>query len=186
MYSKTGRAIKSKQRPNDVVLTPSVARLMIEMCDIKTDDKVLDPSFGEGVFYNNLPDSNKEYCEMTLGKGFFECVDKLDLIIGNPPYSMWNKWIEHTMKLTNKFCYIMGCFNFTDKRVRDIISSGYGMTRFHIVKIDWWFSPSFICVFEKGKPSIITVSPSRVLCDICNGCCKRGVNGNSPNKCTEQ
>ena len=30
----------------------------------------------------------------------------------------------------------------------------------------------------------MSVEPNRVLCDICNGRCKRGLNGNSPNECT--
>ena len=183
MFSKNGRKLKTNS--NDDIYTPlPVAKLMIEMCNIKEGDKVLDPSLGEGVFYNNLPECNKSYCEIKLGKDFLECNEKYDIIIGNPPYSIWNKWIEHTMELTNKFCYILGCFNFTDKRVRDILNNGFGLTAFHIAKIDWWYSPSYICVFERDKQSLISVSPSRVLCDVCGGRCKRGRNGNSPNTCT--
>ena len=39
-------------------------------------------------------------------------------------------------------------------------------------------------IFEKSKKSIITVEPQRIFCDICNGRCKRGMAGNSPNTCT--
>ena len=184
--SKLIRDIKCRKNAFDKIYTPKpVALKMIDMCDLKEGDTVLDPSYGGGVFYDNLPEYvNKEWCEIDKGKDFFEYDKKVDCIIGNPPYSIWSKWLEHTMKLTNKFCYIFGNLNFTDKRVRDIIDNGYGITKFHLIKIDWWFSPSYIVVFEKNKPSIISVESKVVLCDICNGRCKRGRNGNSHNDCT--
>ena len=175
MFSENGRKLKNTS--NDIIYTPlSVALKMIEMCDIKENNKILDPSKGGGIFYNNLPSyCIKDYCEITEGLDFFNYNKKVDLIIGNPPYSLWNKWIEHTMKLTDKFCYIFGSFNFTDKRLRDIMNNGYGITKFHLVKIDWWYSPSYLIVFEKHKISIITVEDKRVICDICNKRCGRGV-----------
>lgn len=186
VVSKILRNIQLKDTPNDVIFTPlSVAKLMIEMCDINKNDKVLDPSYGEGVFYNNLPECDKDYCEITMNKDFFECNNKYDLIIGNPPFSLWTKWLEHTMKLTNKFCYIMGALNLTRKRLSDIENKGYGLTKMHILTISWWFGTSYICIFEKNKQSIITISPEPFLCDICNKSnCKRGRDKKSFNKCT--
>jgi hypothetical protein len=179
--------IRSRKTANDVIYTPKpVALLMIEMCDIKLNDIVLDPSMGDGVFFDNLPVyCIKDYCEITMNKDFFNYHDKVDLVIGNPPYSLWNKWIKHTMEITDKFCYIFGCFNFTDKRVKDILDNGFGLTKFHILKIDWWFGHSYICVFEKNKPSIITVSNEIILCEICDSRCKRSRGGNGMNECTK-
>ena len=184
MNNKTGNKLKTNS--NDIIYTPKpVALIMIKLCKIKAGSKVLDPSKGGGVFYDNLPTNCiKEYFEITENKDFFNYTDNVDLIIGNPPYSLWDKWIEQTMKLTDKFCYILGCFNFTDARLRKVFDNGFGITKIHLLKIDWWFSPSFIVIFEKGKKSIITVEPKRILCDICNGRCKRGLAGNNPNKCT--
>lgn len=184
---KTNRNIKNRKSPFDIIYTPKpVALKMIEMCELKEGDSVLDPSYGGGVFYNNLPDYvDKSFCEIEMDLDFFDYNDKVDCIIGNPPYSLWTKWIEHTMKITDKFCYIFGNLNFTDKRARDIFKNGYGITKFHLLKIDWWFSPSYLVVFEKNKASIITVEEHCVLCDICNGRCKRGRNGNSHNECAK-
>jgi hypothetical protein len=185
-FSKNGRNML-KKGANDIIYTPKpVALKMIEMCDIKENETVLDPSKGGGIFYNNLPNNCiKSYCEIAENIDFFNNNNRYDLIIGNPPYSLWNKWIEHTMKLTDKFCYIFGSFNFTDKRIRDIINKGYGITKFHLVKIDWWYSPSYIVLFEKNKPSIITVEESTIMCGTCNRRCKRGRVGNDMNKCTK-
>lgn len=187
MKIKTAKSIQNRNSSFDIVYTPKpVALKMIDMCDLKEGDIVLDPSYGGGIFYDNLPEYvNKEWCEIEKGKDFFEYDKRVDCVIGNPPYSLWNKWLDHTMKITDKFCYIFGNLNFTDKRVRNIIDNGYGITKFHLVKIDWWFSPSYLVVFEKNKPSIISVEPNHILCDFCNlSRCKRGRNGNNHNECT--
>lgn len=163
-------------KPNDVIYTPlSVAELMISLCDIQPEEKVLDPSKGGGVFYDNLPPCNKEYCEITEDKDFFDYNNKVDLIIGNPPYSLWSKWLEHTVKICDKFCYIFGVYNFTPFRLEKIFDAGFIITKFHICKVDWWFSPSFIVLFEKGniQNSIISSTPKRIMCE-CGVRCKRG------------
>ena len=189
MSSKICHSINSRKTANDVIYTPlPIAKLMIEMCEIIPEMSVLDPSKGGGVFFDNLPDCNKDYCEITENKDFFEYNKKVDLIIGNPPYSLWNKWIEHTMKITDKFCYIFGCYNFTDKRMRDILDSGFVITKFHLLKVNWWFGHSCIIVFERHKTNDIkcemTVSNKRYYCDICNKNCKRGLKGFGANECS--
>ena len=183
MSSKICRNLKKSS--NDIIYTPKIVALkMIEFCEIKEGDKVLDPSKGGGVFYDNLPKNCiKSYCEITENKDFFAETGKYDLIIGNPPYSKWDKWLYHTMTLTDKFCYIFGFLNFTDKRIRDIQNKGYGIVKIHLLKIDYWFSQSIIVVFEKNKQSLITVEPNPIYCNICNKRCNRGRNGNSANIC---
>tara|TARA_R110000824_G_C15164904_1_gene672293 strand:+ start:555 stop:1166 length:612 start_codon:yes stop_codon:yes gene_type:complete len=170
-----------KQKPNDVIFTPlKLAKLMIDFCDIQPSEKVLDPSKGKGVFFNNLPKCNKDWCEITLNRDFFKYNKPVDLIIGNSPYSIWNDWIKHTIKLNPKrFCYIFSTYNLTPKRLSVIFNAGYIITKFHLCKVDWWFSPSFIVLFEKGKKedSIISFTPKAFFCDIC------GKGGNGKKKC---
>jgi hypothetical protein len=187
MKTKVVNEIKNRKEANDRIYTPKpVALKMIEMCNLKEGDTVLDPSYGGGVFYDNLPEYvNKEWCEIDKGKDFFEYDKKVDFIIGNPPYSILNKWLDKTMDLTDKFCYILG-FNLTDTRLKKITERGYGITRMHIIDIDWWFGHSFIVLFEKNKPSIITAEPIKIICDICCRRCKRGRLGNKPNDCSNK
>ena len=64
--NKINNEIKYRQNANDVIYTPKpVAEVMIKMCNIQSDDKVLDCSKGGGVFYDNLPECDKSYCEIT-------------------------------------------------------------------------------------------------------------------------
>tara|TARA_R110000803_G_scaffold38578_3_gene83491 strand:- start:1538 stop:2104 length:567 start_codon:yes stop_codon:yes gene_type:complete len=186
MKNKIGNDIKNRKESNDKIYTPKpVALRMIEMCELKEGDTVLDPSYGGGVFYDNLPEFvDKDYCEIEQDKDFFDYNNRVDCIVGNPPYSLWNKWLDHTMKITDKFCYVFGILNLTDVRLRKIIDNGYGITKIHLLYVDWWFGPSYLILFEKNKPSIMSVEPIRVICDICGTKCRRGRSGNSFNECT--
>jgi len=173
-----------KEKPSDVFYTPKpVALRMIEMCGDLEGAKVLDPCKGGGIFYENLPDScEKFYCEITEGKDFFSFTDKVDWVIGNPPYSLWDRWIDHTVKITNRFCYIMNCLNLTHTRINRLKELGFGITHLEVVKVDWWFGQHFMIIFEKDKPGLVH-GFKRVLCDVCGEACMRGRNGNSPNEC---
>ena len=194
--NKIGNSILNRETANDVIYTPKlVAELMIKMCNIKPNDKVLDPSRGGGVFYDNFPECIKDFCEITEDKDFFKYDKPVDIIIGNPPYSLWTKWLEHTIKLNpKKFCYIFGQMNLTTPRLKNIYDNGYKITKFHICEVMWWFGRSFVVVFEKTdiENNIISFTPKRFGCDICNRAdCKRGrtttKNGvktkHDPNKC---
>lgn len=176
--------IKNKVSKNDIYYTPlPVVKKMIEMCNITPEMKVLDPCFGAGVFYDNLPECKKEWCEIEKGKDFFNETEKYDLIIGNPPYSLWDKWLDHTMKITDKFCYIMGFMNMTTVRLNRFRENGFGITQLHILEITWWFGRFWLVVCERNKPSIITIESKKIECDICNTRCRRGLGGNDVNKC---
>ena len=62
--SKTSsvRNIKTRDKPNDVIHTPpSIAQIMINICELKNNDMVLDPSAGSNkVFYDLFPDFVKK------------------------------------------------------------------------------------------------------------------------------
>jgi len=174
----------SHTKPNDIIHTPQpIAQIMINMTDIKKENKVLDPSKGKGVFFDNLPECHKDWCEIADGKDFFENNEQYDVIIGNPPFSRWTKWLKHTLTKCTKFCYIFGSNSLTPNRIKLMHDAGFGITKMHTVKIAWWMSQSFIIVAEKGQPSIITVTPGTFNCEYCNTHCHRGIHGNPPNEC---
>jgi hypothetical protein len=165
-----------KLKPNDVFHThPEVAKIMINMCDINETDTVLDPCRGTNkVFYRNFPKCNKLYCEISEGKDFFDFKKQVDWVIGNPPYSLWDKWLEHTIEITNKFCYIFGNLNLTEVRLRKIAEKGFKITGFHICKTNYWFSPNFLVKFEKDKPAVVTFTGTAFKCPDCGTKCGRG------------
>lgn len=190
--NKLVNTIKNRDIANDVIYTPKpLAEIMIDLCGIQPGDKVLDPSKGGGIFYNNLPECNKDYCEITEDRDFYKYDKDVDIIVGNPPYSLWTSWLEHTVKLNpKKFCYIFGQMNLTTPRLKNIYAAGYKITKFHITEVKWWFGRSFVVVFEKTDVDNGMFSFSgRHLCDICNKSdCKRGQKRKNkkwgPNECS--
>ena len=80
----------------DVVFTPSeVAAAMVR--HFRPYGRVLDPCKGDGAFLSLLDEA--DYCELQEGRDFFEWSEPVDWIIGNPPYSVYSRWLEHSMKV---------------------------------------------------------------------------------------
>ena len=147
----------SLNNPNDVIYTPKeLAINCINSFDLKTNDIVLDPFFGNGIFFNNYPDYIvKDFCEIATpyNKDFFEFNQKVDYIISNPPFSKINDVLEHTINITNKgFGYILAAHNLTEKRVKFINSNNFGITGFAFYWVKEWFGfPVIFIKCEKNK-----------------------------------
>ncbi len=95
--------------PKDVVYTPDlVARQIINL--LNPSGKVLDPCKGKGAFYNNFPDHCERYwCEIDEGKDFFQWNEKVDWIIGNPPYSLaaFRQFLNHSFHLADNVAFLV-------------------------------------------------------------------------------
>ena len=158
------RQIKERVTPHDKVYTPvDVARLLIHMTDIKETDTVLDPSKGGGVFFDNLPQCREKYwCEIDDGVDFFEFNKEVDIIIGNPPYSLWTRWLEHSVSLKpRKIAYVMGQLNLTPLRLKLLKENGYVLSKIHISTVSGWFGNCVLAVFERDGVPVLTFDTIR-------------------------
>ena len=89
----------------DVVFTPDwLAKQICEMFDVKGN--VLEPCKGEGVFLDYLPD-NTEWCEIADNKNFHDYHKKVDWIVTNPPYSDFNRFLEHSFELSENIVLLV-------------------------------------------------------------------------------
>lgn len=171
---------RDKKSVNDVVYTPkAVALELISMCDIKEEDHVLDPCFGKGIFYNNLPPCQKDWCEISMGKDFFPYNKPVDTILGNPPFSIWTAWIKKTIALRpNKIGFVMGALNLTVPRMRLLGNAGYHITKMTQCQVSWWFGVCYLVVWEKTETAPGTIQHKflgdRINCDLCDTSCYRG------------
>ena len=151
------RGIKEREKANDIVYTPlQVAIKLIEMAEIKESDKVLDPCKGEGAFFDHLPNCEKDYCEIVEDKDFFDYDKAVDVIICNPPFSLYTRWITKCIYLNpKKIAFVMGSLNLTTKRLKILEDGGYFLTKMHICNVKGWFANTLLVVFERnGKPII--------------------------------
>ena len=89
----------------DVVYTPNwLAEDIVKWCS--PCGKCLDPCKGDGAFYKYLP-PHSDWCEIELGKDFFDYDDTVDWIVGNPPYSIFEDWLIHSFFLSSNVVYIL-------------------------------------------------------------------------------
>ena len=91
--------------PNDVVFTPDwLAKHICEMFPIQ--GKVLEPCKGEGAFLKYLPEDT-DWCEIAEGRNFFDYNKKVDWIVTNPPYSDFNRFLEHSLSLSDNIVFLV-------------------------------------------------------------------------------
>ena len=175
--AKTVANIKYRTIPNDKIYTPpQVAIKMIEMCDIKPDDIVLDPCRGGSVFFDNFPECHKEYCEIDEDIDFLKYEGNPTVICGNPPFSLYNQWILKTIELKpEKICYLFGIWNMMPNRFSVLEQNGYYIEKIFFCKIDWYIGATFAVLLSKNKNDNISFFSERVICDKCNKLsCRRG------------
>ena len=90
--------------PQDVVYTPDwVAADMV--AHFKPSGRIVEPCKGEGVFMQYLPTA--EWCEIAEGKDFFQFVEPVDYLFGNPPYRIFSKWMAHSMSIAQNIVYLI-------------------------------------------------------------------------------
>ena len=90
---------------SDIVYTPvTLVKVIIEW--LKPTGLCLDPCMGDGAFYNHLP-LGSEWCEIEKGRDFFDYKKPVDWIIGNPPYSIFEQWLDHSFELAHDIAYIL-------------------------------------------------------------------------------
>lgn len=107
MIHKTFGKGKYVSKPNDKVLTPTnISKMIIDLFEI--DGIILDAFMGTGSFYNQYPSHlQKEWCEIEKGKDFFEYDKKVDWIITNPPYSIFDEVLEHSFEIADNIVYLV-------------------------------------------------------------------------------
>ena len=137
-----------KNGANDKVYTPEhIAKKIIDLYNI--NGLILDASSGKNkVFYNNYPkDCKKDWCEIELGKDFFNYNKKVDWIITNPPYSIFDEFLKHSQELSDNIVFLIPLSKAVSsmKRIRTILKYG------NIVSID--LIPASKCGFPFGFPA---------------------------------
>ena len=89
-----------KMQPNrnyksdDIVMTP-VGLSKALVAHFKPVGKGLEPCCGSGNILRFL--DNADWCELGLGRDFFNYTDKVDYIFTNPPWSKIRQFLNHSM-----------------------------------------------------------------------------------------
>jgi hypothetical protein len=156
--SKINHSIKNRTTANNVFITPvELCKFQIEMIECKEEDRWLDPFKNCGNYYDNYPTEKKDWTEILEDRDFFDYKNPCDIICSNPPYSMIDRILEHSVSLNPRvISYLIGLNNLTAKRIEYMNNKGYGISLIHMCKIFKWFGMSVIVVFEKDKSNILS------------------------------
>ena len=94
-----------KQTSNDKVMTnPDLAKWIIQY--FKPHGIVLDPAKGTGNFYKYMP-KTKDYCEITENRDFLKYNKKVDWIITNPPYSIYDEFLIKAFEIADNIVFLV-------------------------------------------------------------------------------
>lgn len=92
-------------RESDIVYTPrDIAAGLVRW--LNPSGLCLDPCKGDGAFYDFMPEGS-EYCEIREGKDFFEYSKKVNWIIGNPPYSIFEQFMEKSFSIADNVAFLV-------------------------------------------------------------------------------
>jgi hypothetical protein len=178
------KSIQTRQKSNDIVYTPQrVVDIMIR--DIDPKMSILDPCSGNDVFFNSFKNTNKYKCEIEKGTDFFEFKTPVDLIYGNPPYSILTKWLEHSFKIaTKKIKYIIGMYSLTPVRIELAKKHGWFLSSILLTQVPTWFQRSYILTFERTPTDKIDFKSIHLgnRCLYC-GCPSGGMRGEKIRHC---
>ena len=158
--------IKNRKVKNDVFFTPQTVvdiHLKIVQPLVDENDIILDPFYGQGAYYNSYSKyfnkNNKfDYTEITLNKDFYDYNEKIDVIVSNPPFSQFNKVIDHCIKLKpHTISLIFGILNISARRMSVFNKAGYFIYSYHLVNVKGWFGNSILITFtNKVKSNCIS------------------------------
>lgn len=92
---------------NDKCMTPlAIAKQLVDLLNLPENETYLDPFAGTNAFYDNLP-VNKDWCEIDKGRDFFDYTKKVDWIVSNPPYSIFDSVLDHSFELADNVVYLV-------------------------------------------------------------------------------
>ena len=113
--NRTGKATKQ-----DVVMTPlATAKFIVDY--FKPQGKLLEPCKGHGAFYKYMQEHSDDvdWCEISEGKDFFEYDKKVDWIITNPPYSIFDAFLEKSFEVADNVVFFIPFSKFLKSKSND-------------------------------------------------------------------
>jgi len=89
-----GTLFKPIPNTKDIVYTPDfVSKQIIEF--LNPTGLCLDPCKGDGAFLKYMP-KNTDYCELREDRDFFLYNKRVNWVIGNPPYSVFEEFLFYS------------------------------------------------------------------------------------------
>jgi len=117
----------SKATAGDTVYTKSeTAQWIIDY--FNPQGSILDPSAGKNAFYDKFTNEEKYRCEISDGLDFFDWNRHINWIIANPPYSIYDKFLEHAFEIANNVVFFVPIAKaFKSNKVQKLVNDYGGL-----------------------------------------------------------
>jgi len=87
-----------------------------------TEGSILDPSAGANAFYDKFINIEKYRCEITDGLDFFDWNKKVDWIMTNPPYSIYDLFLEKSFEIAdNVVLFVPIAKAFKSNKIQNLV-----------------------------------------------------------------
>jgi hypothetical protein len=149
---------------NDSIQTPvELGSRIVE--HYKPAGVCLEPAMGEGNIYRFLP-AGADWCEITRGRDFLAHRKHADWVITNPPFSLFRKFLKHSMEISENIVFLCTINHFFLRaRLRDIKESGFNIREIILCDTPETFPQSGFQVgvvhLDKSNSMIITITDWR-------------------------
>ena len=158
--NETDKLSKQVEKDSTIAFTKEeMAKYLISISNIKEGDIIMEPCYGDGSFFKNLPTNTKNlYCEINMGIDYLEFEGEVDITLSNPPFvprKLFWELHKKAMNTTKREIYwlinISSLNVFTPNRIEEMNNMGWYMTNLHIVSDKRWFGRYVWARFEKDK-----------------------------------
>lgn len=136
----------SKATAADSVMTPPhIAKIIIDRYE--PSGHILEPCRGTGNIYRLLPEP-KDWCEIAQGRDFFDYVGKVDWIITNPPFSIYDLFLEKCFEVADNVVLLVPIAKaFKSLKIERLVDSFGGLAEI------WILGSGTACGFAFGFPT---------------------------------
>ena len=157
-----GRVPKHHHSDRDRIFTPkNIAINLIAKIPALVNDSWCDPCYGEGVFYDNFPNDNKEFYEVDMGKDYLDCNKKYDWNVTNIPFSKPKEFIFKMADCSRKGFGILCLANsMTGTRLKKLEAMGFYIDSVTVLYIKSWgfgYRTDFYVFTKQSNRKITTI-----------------------------
>lgn len=125
--NRTGKATVA-----DRVMTPrNVAQKMVD--EFQPRGVCLEPCRGTGSIYTLLPPGRK-WCEITEGRDFFDFKGRVDWILTNPPYSIYDAFLAKCFEVADNVVFLCPVAKaLKSLKIERMVDAYGGLTKIHLL-----------------------------------------------------